>query len=287
MAANSREQQHREPPLRDRVADDCRQRRHGKGRERAVDPPHGLAHRGRERRGLAGRPRDDPHAAERILTERHVHRRRRIRFEAGVADAADDADDLVEAVACRCRCRCPGRSDRGLGNGDRRTSDRRSRPCGDFSPSRSVNDAAAHERNAQRLEVVRADDAIVGGRPFVRLWRRLALDRERQDVVAAHRQRLRHPGRRDLGKGVEPVEQLVEERDALVIARDRRRSAARRGTRGRARAGSRDRRSSAARSCAAAAPRRRGARSTSRLRRRAARSASTVRSRPSTIVRLP
>ena len=54
------EQQHRESPLRDRVADGRRERRHREGRERAVDALHGLPHGSRrapwDRRSCARRP---------------------------------------------------------------------------------------------------------------------------------------------------------------------------------------------------------------------------------------
>ena len=81
-----------------RVADDGRKRRQRERRERRVDPLNGLPHRAGQCGGFARRARHDPHAAERILIERHVHRRRRGLLEAGVAHAADDADDFVETV---------------------------------------------------------------------------------------------------------------------------------------------------------------------------------------------
>ncbi len=43
------------------------------------------------------------------------------------------------------------------------------------------------------------------------------MNRERQRVVAAHRQRLRHACRRDLRQRVQPLEQLVEEGDAVMV----------------------------------------------------------------------
>ena len=63
---------------------------------------------------------------------------------------------------------------------------------------------------------------MIGRELFAGLRRRPALDGHRQVVVAAHRQRLRHPRRRDLRQCVQTLEQPVEERDAVVIFRIRR-----------------------------------------------------------------
>ena len=143
----------------DRVADDRRERRHGKRRKRRIDALDGLPHSRRERRRIAVGPRDDPHAAERILVERHVHRRRRDSCSRlAVADAANDADDLVEAVGAVADVDALA---------DRiavwkMTIDELLIDDGHHRGLVAVaigEGAAPQQRDAQRLEVVRADDA--------------------------------------------------------------------------------------------------------------------------------
>ena len=138
-----------------------------------------------------------------------------------MADAAHHADDLEEAVGAVADVDpLANRIAVGKVALDELLID--DRDLGDLSPSRSVNARPRRSGMLERLEVVRAGDAIVGRWLFVRLWRRLALDREGKHVVAAHRQRLRHAGRGDLGQRLEALEQPVEEGHAVVSPRDRR-----------------------------------------------------------------
>ena len=149
-----------------------------------------------------------------VLIERDVHRRRGVGLEAGVANVPDDADDLVEAVraVADVDALSDGIAVREVTVGELLIDDR---DHGRLLAIAHGERPAAQQRDAESLEVVRARDAIVRRGSFIGLWCGLPLDGEGEDVVAPHRQRLRHAGGGDIGQRLEPLEQPREEGNAV------------------------------------------------------------------------
>ncbi len=221
-AANSVEQRHVEPRLRDRTGDDFLERADVPDGQVAVERVDGAPGRFRKARGRRGGLHQDRHPRNRPLGVGQIDLGRIRLGKTGVLDVADDADDLTSSARFARAAAPPERdllADRILTR--EVLASRRFRNEDDLRRIRPVvasEEATLLQRNTDRLEVV-------GGR-HADLHRRLLRGRdgrasgnfERQhEARAAQWQRVHAGNRLHARERLQLRQQLVEKRHLAQI----------------------------------------------------------------------